>query len=1116
MVETKNNYSLLIQKLDEFIRKYYVNQMIKGALYSLGMIIFLFVVFTVLEYFYYFSQSGRKTLFFSFIGVSGLVLFFGVILPLIKYFKLGKTISHEQAAVIVGEHFVDVKDKLLNVLQLKAQSSTATSDLIEASINQKSESIRLVPFKKAIDLTNNKRHLRYFIPPLLLLLAILFGSPSVITDSTFRIINNDKDFEKAAPFYFKIAEKELSILENEDFDLDVEVEGSILPDEVFINIEDYQYRLEKKSRNTFSYTFKNVHKNQKFNLFSGKVESKDHELIMLPKPALLDFTVDLDYPAYTQRKDESIENIGDLTIPAGTQVRWSMHTANTDDLSIRFQNTGTITKVEREGKDLYKFKHRLMNDDRYTMHISNANMPMGDSVGYFINVIPDLYPEINAKLHEDSLQQEIQYFVGNTSDDYGLSKLTFNYQVLDENGILQSSIVEPLPLKKGNSEAFSYLFDISELKLGPGHQVNYYFESFDNDAVHGSKSTKTTVLNYAKPTIDELEKLEDENEEEIKAKLEDSLKESEKIREELKKLREKLLQEKTLEWQDKKELEKLLERQRELQEEMKKAQEKMKENLKNQNEMQKDSEMKEKLEKLNEMMEESMDTEMQDLMEKIQELMEELDKDQAMEMMKEMEKKDQAIEKDMDRLLELYKQLEVEKEIQEVIEKLEEMAEKQEKLSEESKKEESKAEDIEKKQEELNKEFEELQKEMEELEKKNEELEYPKEMGDDNEEEMKDIEKEMEDSQEQLQQENKGKASKSQKSASDKMKSMAGNLQSSMMEGAADQAEEDLKALRQLLENIVGLSFDQEELVNEFAATSTTTPRYVALVKDQFKIQNDFQLVEDSLQELSKRVSQIESFVIDKVSEINYNLEEGIEKLEDRRKPEASQHQRFAMKNLNDLALMLAESMDQMQQQMAGMMPGSQMCNKPGGKGQGKDGKVPMDKISEGQKELGEQMQKMMDGKGKGGKPGEGGDAKEFAEAAKKQAELRKALEAMQQKNGEDGKGMSKELQEAIEQMNENEIDFVNKRLNAEMLKRQSNIETRLLEAEKAEREREYDNKRKGETAVAIERKFPPSLADYIKQREAEIDMYKSVSPTLKPYYKQLVEEYYKKLKNGE
>ena len=83
------------------------------------------------------------------------------------------------------------------------------------------------------------------------------------------------------------------------------------------------------------------------------------------------------------------------------------------------------------------------------------------------------------------------------------------------------------------------------------------------------------------------------------------------------------------------------------------------------------------------------------------------------------------------------------------------------------------------------------------------------------------------------------------------------------------------------------------------------------------------------------------------------------------------------------------------------------------------------------------------------------------------------------------------------------------------MMKRQQEILTRLLEHEKAERQQEYDEKRKSEQASQQERRMPPSLEEYIKKREAEIDMYKAVSPSLKPYYKTLVDEYFKSLKSS-
>jgi hypothetical protein len=121
------------------------------------------------------------------------------------YFHLGKVISHEQAASIIGEHFTNVKDKLLNILQLKQQSSNAIyAELINASINQKSEEIRIVPFQAAIDLGKNRKYLRYALPPIMLLLFLILGAPNILREGTMRLWNSSTKFEKPAPFKFLI------------------------------------------------------------------------------------------------------------------------------------------------------------------------------------------------------------------------------------------------------------------------------------------------------------------------------------------------------------------------------------------------------------------------------------------------------------------------------------------------------------------------------------------------------------------------------------------------------------------------------------------------------------------------------------------------------------------------------------------------------------------------------------------------------------------------------------------------------------------------------------------------------------------------------------------------
>ena len=114
-----NNYEILIQKLDEFIRKYYKNKLIRGTIYSLSLLLLSYLSITLLEYFGNFGIAVRTTLFYGFIIATLAVLGVWIVVPLSKLYKLGTVISHHQAAQIIGTHFQHVKDKLINVLQLR-------------------------------------------------------------------------------------------------------------------------------------------------------------------------------------------------------------------------------------------------------------------------------------------------------------------------------------------------------------------------------------------------------------------------------------------------------------------------------------------------------------------------------------------------------------------------------------------------------------------------------------------------------------------------------------------------------------------------------------------------------------------------------------------------------------------------------------------------------------------------------------------------------------------------------------------------------------------------------------------------------------------------------------
>ena len=95
------------------------------------------------------------------------------------------------------------------------------------------------------------------------------------------------------------------------------------------------------------------------------------------------------------------------------------------------------------------------------------------------------------------------------------------------------------------------------------------------------------------------------------------------------------------------------------------------------------------------------------------------------------------------------------------------------------------------------------------------------------------------------------------------------------------------------------------------------------------------------------------------------------------------------------------------------------------------------------------------------------------------------------------------------EMMEQTEKDIVNKAITNETMKRQQDILTRLLESEKAEREREQDEKRKSNEAKNQDLSNPSQFLEYKRMKEKELELLNTVPPSLTPFYKEKVNNYF-------
>ena len=176
MNKADDNYVYLINKIDGFIRKYYLNKVVKGSIFLASSLLAAYLIITFAEYWGHFDPTVRSVLFYAFILGNSFALAAYIIHPLLAYFKLGSIISYEQASSIIGKHFTPIKDKLLNTLQLKRLSglNPEQRNLIDASINQKIAELRPVPFTSAIHINENTKYLKYILLPLAIIVIVFF------------------------------------------------------------------------------------------------------------------------------------------------------------------------------------------------------------------------------------------------------------------------------------------------------------------------------------------------------------------------------------------------------------------------------------------------------------------------------------------------------------------------------------------------------------------------------------------------------------------------------------------------------------------------------------------------------------------------------------------------------------------------------------------------------------------------------------------------------------------------------------------------------------------------------------------------------------------------------
>ncbi len=1036
-----NHFQEIQNKLQSFLKKYYTNEIIKGSILFMAFGLLFFLGTLIVEYFLWLKPLPRTVLFWTFIVVELSLLINFIIIPTFKLIGLKRGISLEQASAIIGNHFQEVEDKLLNILQL--QESEEKSDLILASIEQKAAKLQPIPFREAVNFKTNKKYIKYLLVPLFLWLVIFISDNDFhFNQSLDRVVHHKMAYTPPAPFQFIVENKELSAIEGEDFTLHILMQGDVIPEEVKINYNGQSYFLQEQGNGNFSYEFTNLNSPINFDLEANGFLSMDYLLKVVATPRILNFKMLLDYPKYTHKKQETILNTGNAVVPEGTKITWVMDTKNTKNIHFTGFGKDTLAnQIERNKENEFLFHKTILNSVRYQVSTSNLNLKHFEKLQYNLEVIKDAYPKILVKSDIDSVKRGPVQFLGQLSDDYLLTKLEVKAKNLRNNEILKHSI----PISKSDFEKFFYVFP-NGFQLDEGAAYEIYFEVFDNDQIHGSKKTKSATFNYFHKTKEKIneELLEEQNEE--MSKISEKTKEGEELQKRLDKLSDKLKNTNQSNWMSKKEMDAFLKRQKKYQEMLRKNTDNLLQNL-NESEQEKNETLEQEKQALKDRIEESKELlEKEDLLQELQELTEKLKKEDLLDKLDKLSQQTKQETKSLERILELTKRFYMEKKSDQIANRLDSLSKEQNNLSEQE-------HNSAKAQERLNKKFDSIQQDFKELEKMNKGLKQPKNLPN-TKPDTQLIEMEMQEAKESLDKESSGdnkakdQAKKKQKSAAKKMQELKQKMEKSKQQMEMEGLDEDIKNLQQILENLILFSLEQEDLMLSLENVEGKNANYPQKLKKQQLLKNHFEHVDDSLYTLSLRMVQMSSKIQKDLTDAHYNIDKSLENIAENRIKKGISNQRYTMTAANNLADMLSSLLQSLQNK------------KPGnGEGKGKGGEeLSLPDIIKKQSEL---LQKAKEGS----KPQEGGKSPskeqlsgEQYQIYQEQNELRSQLkQLMKEGKGNNGK-------KALQQMEELEQLLLEKGLQRDVEKKMQDLEYELLKLDEAQRKQGEDKKRTSKT----------------------------------------------------
>ena len=1105
-------YNAFEKRITNAYRKELAYNLTKNLLYTFIAALATGFLLVILESVFHFRSSARTVFFYVYVLLSSTTIAYFLIHYFTKRFSILKFNDIIKFALRVGGSFPEVQDSVANSLSLYKLTGEKEFDnlyysenLILANLEKVDSNTGNLDLSSFVKFKNLKKPFFVFLLSVFIIGLSFTIFPNALFGSFERLVNYKYSYiDNKYGIAFEITPGNYETFKGDKVNVSIKIK-STKPDLKIDEIEFYtkQYTpdgyeilsdskdLKAVSDNTFYTTIENINTDLTYYAEYKDIRSDIYKIKISDYPILKKLNITIYPPAFTGLPEKKLnENEGEIYCIEGSIIHFDLSASK--DLSsagiiLNDKNIELKVSGDRAEGTLDAFE-----EGNYKIKLKDVNGKESKNEKiYSIKLIKNEPPRV-----EITEPQENNYFIkgerdilvkARIKDDYGFSKLTLYYRKTKSNSSASQNY-SPLniPIKNLNATELevSYLWNIGSINIHSGDVVEYYLEVTDNSGKTGRSETKILTFKSLTEILKNTEEVTKNIEQDIKSVLDDM----KKFQEEIKELKKNNTEELGLNDPQKKlDLQKRMEN---LQNNLDATQQKIEKGM---NDLQQKNMLTEKtLEqfmKLQEMFNKINTPEFRDVLKKMLESMKKNDMNQLREEMKNFHFDEEAFKKQIEQLMKLMQKIENLQKFGELTQKLDDIKKSQEDLKnltgKTDKNESGKMNTLSNRQQDVKDQMQdfkdELQKLIDEMNKMKEDM-NPNDLQNLNKKmNQKNTQNKMQKSSNELMKNQKENSMETQDEILDDLKEMNEDMQDAL-ESAMDSQNSEKKMMdemERIKNNLEKLSKEQQELKEKTQDTKkgdkegfqNSGKEQGDLKKDLTGDINDLMKMTNDGMQMSPELGKELGNAYNKMDRAEGNLKNGD-------KENAVSDQGKAKQSLDEAAKMLGKMLDGMKKQQGN-------GNK---KGQGRLGQLmqQLAKIISQQQSLNGQMQKMGQN-GKTGKDGKDGqeeiqpEVKMQIERLKiQQEEIRKSLEELnnefEKEKERSGEKLLGDLKEVEKQMKETVKDLSDYNVNERLLERQNRILSRMLDAQLAQREKDFEQKRESKPGENFIRTSPPEI----------------------------------------